>query len=128
MDLLFVNSRVIRNFAVVMSERIKKINDLLRDEVGKILLTELRIDDGILVTVMGARVSPTLEHATLLISIMPKEKSRVVLRKISQQIYFIQQMLNKHLAMHPVPKIRFEIDASIDHAARIDAILQKGAK
>lgn len=111
-----------------MSERIKKINDLLRDEVGKILLTELRIDDGILVTVMGAHVSPTLEHATILISVMPKEKSRVALRKISQQIYFIQQMLNKHLAMHPVPKIRFEIDHSEEQASRIEKILQQVTK
>jgi len=108
-----------------VSERIKKINDLLRDEVGKILLTELRIDDGVLVTVMGARVSPTLEHATVLISVMPKEKSRVALKKISQQIYFIQQVLNKHLAMHPVPKIRFDIDATEEKAERIEKILQK---
>jgi len=111
-----------------MSPRINKLNDLLRDEVGKILLTELRIDDGILVTVMGARVSPTLEHATVLISVIPKEKTRVALRKISQQIYFIQQMLNKRLIMRPVPKIRFEIDRTEEQAGRIEKILEKNAQ
>ncbi len=108
-----------------MSERIKKLNDLLRDEVGKILQSELRLADEVLVTVMSARVSPTLEHATILISVIPKDKAKAVLGTIDKQIYFLQQFLNKRLAMHPVPKIRFEIDHSEERANQIDRILEK---
>lgn len=108
-----------------MSERIKKLNDLLRDEVAKILLTELDKDDNVLVTVVGANVSPTLEHATIKISVFPQDKASGILKKIKKQIYAIQQVLNKRLKMRPIPKIRFEIDATENRANQIEEILNK---
>ncbi|MEK7507441.1 MAG: 30S ribosome-binding factor RbfA [Patescibacteria group bacterium] len=111
-----------------MSERLNKINGLLRDEVGKILRDELDFDSGVLVTVTHALVSPTLEHATIFISTLPKGHEKKTLAQINQQIYKLQQFLNKRLAMRPVPKVRFEVDGSIDRAARIDEILQKTLK
>ncbi|MBI2063121.1 MAG: 30S ribosome-binding factor RbfA [Candidatus Yanofskybacteria bacterium] len=107
-----------------MSDRLKKLNDLLRDEVAKILLIELEKDDGILVTVIGADVSPTLEHATIKISIFPTVKENQILEKIKKRIYQIQQLLNKRLTMRPVPKIRFEVDRSEEHANKIDEMLK----
>ena len=90
-----------------MSDRLKKLNDLLRDEVAKILLAELEKDDNILVTVTGADASGTLEHATIKISVFPLNKAAEVLKGIGKQIYNIQQLLNKRLAMRPIPKIKF---------------------
>ncbi len=110
-----------------MSERIKKLNDLLRDEVGKILVKELEFND-VLVTVVRADISPTLEHATIWISVFPDPKREKVLQKINQQIYRLQQILNKRLAMHPVPKIRFEIDKTEEEAARIEKLIEKTPK
>lgn len=108
-----------------MSERIRKLNDLLRDEVGQILLQEMRQPDGVFVTVLGAMVSPTLEHATIYISILPEDKTKEVLKKLKSGVFDIQQILNKRLVMRPVPKIRFEIDTTEKRASRIEEILQK---
>lgn len=107
-----------------MVERIKKLNDLLRDEVAKILLAELEKGDGVLITVTGANVSPTLEHATIKISVFPLDKAGEILKKIGKQIYHIQQILNKRLKMRPVPKIRFEIDPTEEQASKIDKLFQ----
>jgi ribosome-binding factor A len=108
-----------------MPDRLKKLNDLLRDEVGKILKKELEFNS-ILVTVVWAIISPTLEHATIWISVLPESKRETVLQKINQKIYHIQQILNKRLAMRPVPKVRFEIDKTEEKAAWIEKLLQKG--
>ncbi|MBI2669749.1 MAG: 30S ribosome-binding factor RbfA [Candidatus Yanofskybacteria bacterium] len=108
-----------------MSERIKKLNDLLRDEVAKILLAGLEKDDSILVTVTGADVSSTLEHATIKISVYPDSKARQILKKINQKIYNVQQLLNKRLAMRPIPKIRFEIDQREEQASKINELFKK---
>jgi ribosome-binding factor A len=105
-----------------MSERIKKLNDLLRDEAGKILKKELELND-VMVTVVRAEISPTLEHATIWISVFPDPEREKVLQKINRQIYHLQQILNKKLAMHPVPKIRFEIDKTEEGAARIEKLI-----
>ncbi len=108
-----------------MSERIKKLNNHLRNEVGKIIHDQIVLSDNILITVTDAEVSPTLEHATIKISIYPKDKEKTALKKIKEDIYQIQQILNRRLVMRPVPKIRFEIDISEKHASRIEEILQK---
>ena len=110
-----------------MSERIKKLNDLLRDEVGKILKKELELNDA-LVTVVRADISPTLEHATVWISVFPESKEKLALTEINRQIYRLQQILNKRLTMHPVPKIRFEIDKTEKEAARIEELIDNAAK
>lgn len=124
----FVDLRHSDKFVVlddsIVSERLRKLNDLLRDEVAKILLAELEKDDGVLITVTGANISPTLEHATIKISVYPKNLSEQVLEKINKKIYAIQQMLNKCLAMRPVPKIRFEIDLTEERASKIDKLFQ----
>jgi len=110
-----------------LSERIKKLNDLLRDEAGKILKKELELNDA-LVTVVRADISPTLEHATIWISAFPESQEKSALKEINHEIYSLQQALNKRLAMHPVPKIRFEIDRSEKEAARIEELIEKTPK
>jgi ribosome-binding factor A len=108
-----------------MSEqRILKINNLLQREIGKILQHELEFDNS-LVTVSEVITSPTLEHTTVLISVIPVGEAKNVLQKIKKEIYDIQQILNKRLVMRPIPKIRFEIDHSEEKAGRIEEILQK---
>jgi len=104
--------------------RNKKLNDLLRDVVAKILEEELDIEGAPLVTVMGAEVSPTLEHALIKISIFPANLSSAVLKELRARIYDIQQFVNKSLIMRPVPKIRFEIDATEEKASRIEKLLE----
>jgi ribosome-binding factor A len=110
-----------------MSDRLKKLNDLLRDEAGKILKKELEFND-VLVTVVRADISPTLEHATIWISVLPESKRETALQKINLKIYHLQQILNKRLAMRPVPKIRFEIDKTEEKAARLEELIEKTRK
>jgi ribosome-binding factor A len=111
-----------------LPERLKKLNDLLRDEIGGILQKELGLDEDALVTVVRAVISPTLEHATVWISVLPESKKEAVLQKINRKIYSLQQVLNKRLTMRPVPKVRFEIDRTEEGAARIEKLIDNAAK
>ncbi|PJE50418.1 MAG: ribosome-binding factor A [Candidatus Yanofskybacteria bacterium CG10_big_fil_rev_8_21_14_0_10_36_16] len=106
-----------------MSERIKKVNALIRDEVSRILQKEVDFDEGVFVTVVGADVSPTLEHAKIKVSVFPVENSENVLRQINKEIFNIQQKLNKKLIMRKIPKIRFEIDMSEEYASHVQELL-----
>ncbi len=111
-----------------MGDRLVKLNALLRDVVAKVILEEADIDDSPLVTVVRADVSPTLEHATVWISVLPIDRGPVVLDYLKQHIYHLQQMINQELAMRPVPKIRFEIDTTEERAARIEKLLDEVEK
>ena len=105
--------------------RNKKLNDLLRDVVAKILEEDLDVEGSPLVTVVRAEISPTLEHATIWISVLPVSQSEFVLKELKKQIYHIQQAVNKTLHMHPVPKIRFDLDTTEERAARIEQLLEE---
>jgi len=107
-----------------MSQRIKRINELLRQEISKLILREIEFED-ILVTINQVETSPDLSHAKVKISIMPTEKKELVLRIIDKNIYHLQQALNKKLYMKIVPKIRFEIDQAEIKARKIEEILGK---
>ena len=108
-----------------MTDRIVKINHLLCQEVGRALHEQLRFPDGVLVTVMSADTSRTLEHTTIKISIFPKPAASTVLKSINSQIYLLQQTINKRLAMHPIPKITFRLDDSTERIAKVEQILEK---
>lgn len=107
-----------------MSQRIQKINELLRQEVSQLLLKEVDFDD-ILVTVISVDTSPNLSQAKIKITCLPTERGERALRIINKDIYQIQQQLNKKLNMRFVPKLIFEIDKLENSAQRIEKLLTK---
>ena len=105
-----------------MSQRIKRINELLRQEISKLILREIEFED-ILVTVNQVETSADLSHAKVKISVLPDKKEGLALKVINKKIYQLQQELNKKLYMKIVPKIQFEIDQAEVKAQRIEEIL-----
>lgn len=107
------------------TERINKLNNLVRDVVAAVLQEEFIHDNSALVTVTRAVVSPTLENVTVWVSVLPDSVRKSVYKALKEQIYDLQQSVNKRLIMRPVPKIRFEIDETEEQAARIEKIIEE---
>lgn len=105
--------------------REKKLIKHISVEVAKILHNEVDVGKDVFITVVGVKLSRTLEHATVLISVLPSSLEDKVMEELGRQIYFIQQTLNKRLNLRVVPKIRFEIDETEERAFRIEALLGK---
>ena len=110
-------------FLDMNENREKKLKKLLAVEVSKALQDEVILPNGVFVTVMGVVLSPTLEHATILISIFPLNSSNDTFERLNRKIYQIQQVLNKRLNMRVIPKIRFEIDTTEAEAEKIERLL-----
>lgn len=108
-----------------MSLRIDKVNELIKQEVGKIILLEADLPNSIMVTVMKAETSKDLRYADVFVSVFPFEKKEEVIKILEENIYFMQKILNKRLFMKPLPKIRFKIDESGEYVGKIDEILKK---
>ncbi|MBU4030756.1 ribosome-binding factor A [Patescibacteria group bacterium] len=104
--------------------RIEKVNELLRQEVSKLLLKEVDFE-GAFVTITNVDTAPNLQQSKIMISVLPNEKIEKVLDIMSRNIFHLQKSLNKKLYMRPVPKMIFEIDKVEEHAQRIEEILGK---
>lgn len=107
-----------------MSKRLQRVNELLREEVSKLLLREIDFGQSLL-TVTKVETSVDLKQAKIMISVLPEEKSQRALQILEKNIFHLQQLLNKKLNMRPVPKIYFQIDKSAVNAQRIEELLQK---
>lgn len=104
--------------------RKEKIAELIHREVGEVIGEEIDLSDE-LVTVSRVEISPNHQHATVMITVFPYEKSEEVLTKINREIGALQRIINRRLKMRPVPKISFELDQSEQKGQEIIDILDK---
>ncbi len=106
-----------------MSHRIAKLNSLIQQELGRIIKEEVELPRDVFITISKVETSVDAKHVGVYVSAIPKNKTASVFRKLNQNVYRIQQILNRKLVMRFVPKIRFIIDHSEEHADRIEKIL-----
>ena len=108
-----------------MSKRIEQVNELIQRELGKIILREIDFPQGIMVTLTRVETSVDLGQSKVYVSCFPRGKTKSVLGILNQNIYDIQQRLNKRLKMRIIPKIFFAIERETAEAGRIEEILEK---
>lgn len=108
-----------------MSKRIQQVNELIKRELGKILLRETDFSKNILVTITRVENSVDLKLARIYISCLPEKEIEKVFTVLNKQIYHLQQTMNKRLPMRPVPKIKFIKEKETKKAAEIEELLNK---
>ncbi len=108
-----------------MSHRLEKINELIKQELGKIILENEEFAPGVLATIMGVKTSQDILHANVSVSCYPTKAGEKVLETLNRHIFGLQQGLNKKLRMHPVPKIRFVLDETEAKAQEIEELLDR---
>lgn len=108
-----------------MSQRIPRVNQLIKQEVAKLFLEEMYFGKNVLVTITSVSCSPDLKSAKIELSVMPDNRAKEVLKKINKRIFFLQQALNKKLNMYFVPRICFSIDKGEQKRKRIEELLNK---
>lgn len=106
-----------------MSNRIQRVNSLIKDELGKILLREVDFPKDVLVTITRCETTVNLNGAKIYISVIPENQIDKVSEILDRRIYDIQQALNRRLKMRPIPKIEFEKEEKTKKAARIEELL-----
>ena len=108
-----------------MSKRINKVNELIKQTVSTLLLKEEYFEKDILVTVTQVKTAPDLSKTSVFISVMPEEKSDLVIKVLNRNIYDLQQKFNKKMFMKRVPKIIFRQETKTKEADRIEKLLDE---
>jgi len=108
-----------------MSNRIEKVNSLLRDEIGKILLHDFSFAPDVLVTLTRVEATANLIEAKAFVSVYPEEKSKEILNALRKSVYDIQHKINRTLRQRPIPKIIFVLDKTESKAGRVEELLSE---
>ena len=105
--------------------RIEKVNSLIQRELGNIILKEVDVFPGTLLTITRVECAGNLFSCKVYISVIPEESFKEVLALLNRHIYDLQQQLNKKMQMRPVPKMIFAKETKTVEASRIEELLEE---
>ncbi|MDP3710709.1 MAG: 30S ribosome-binding factor RbfA [bacterium] len=106
------------------SLRVEKLENVLREEISKIIDKDIDLPDDNLLTITRVEISPDVHYADVFVSILGKDP-RGVLEVLRKSVYNIQQPLNKKIRRRPVPAIRFRLDEQELRRESIERSLSK---
>lgn len=92
-----------------MQNRILQINDLIRDGLNDIILRDIDLPKGCLVTIIRVESESDLKTARVYASILPSYFKGKVFKILIRQSKRIQHSLNRKLRIKFVPEIKFTI-------------------
>jgi ribosome-binding factor A len=108
-----------------MSYRLDKLNELIRQELGKILLEEEEFGSGVLVTLLQVKISPDLRDAGIILSVFPTEKEKAVIKKLESHAFGLQKLLTKKISIRTIPKLRFILNSDEAESQKIETLIKK---
>jgi len=105
-----------------MSQRIKKVNELLRHLVAKAI--EDIATKGF-ITVKAVETARNMKHADIWVGVIGEDEASV-LDFLEENRRDIQSEVARQLKSKNVPVLEFKIDHSGEHAAKIEELLKDG--
>ncbi|MDO8507403.1 MAG: ribosome-binding factor A [bacterium] len=106
-----------------MSDRIRKVNELIKHEVAEALKRE---GVGGFVTVKAVETTRDMKHADVWVSIIG-ENEEETLTEIEEKRREVQQAVSAKLTSRNVPAIKFRLDHSGAYAQKIEELLKNGS-
>lgn len=108
------------------SQRQLKFGSLIKRDLSELFQRDFKtLMGGAFVTVTTVKVSPDLGVATVYLSFMLSRSDQQLLQDIQDNTKAIRQELGKKIRhqVRIIPELRFFLDDTAEHAARIDELL-----
>jgi ribosome-binding factor A len=108
-----------------MSQRLDRINELLRREISACIEKHFEFPDT-LVTVHDVETAVDLKNANVFIGVIGSpDQGRAVLNKLNGKRGFIQGVVMKRVVLRNTPLLHFKMDDSIERGVRILNLLDE---
>ena len=110
------------------SDRIRRVNEAMREVLSAAITTELKDPRVGFVTVTAVETSPDLRHARVFVSVLgnPGERRRS-LKAMDSARGFLQRRVGSELRMKHTPQIQFVYDETPERGMRINELLRAEA-
>jgi ribosome-binding factor A len=108
------------------SRRPEQVAETLRQVITDALAREVRDPRVGFVTITGVQVTNELSHARVLVSVPGDEAARErALEGLESAAGFLRSRAARALTTRTVPELHFELDRGLEHAARINELLEE---
>ena len=105
--------------------RTDRVGALLQAALSELLLRGVKDPRVGMVTITGIKLSPDLKHASVYVSTHGDDAvhARMLAGLVSARAY-LQSQAGRQLGLRFTPELRFEIDPSVNAAARLEYLLR----
>lgn len=104
--------------------RIEKLQELIKQELGKMLLTDLKDPRIGFVTVTDVEMTGDLREAKIYVSVMGgAEQVKNSLEGLQSALGFIRREIGQRIRLRFTPEISFALDTSLDYGDHIQKLL-----
>jgi len=109
----------------MQGKRLDRVNQLIKEEVSTLLQRELKDPRLGFVTVTEVETTKDLRTAKVFVSVLGDERQwEASMTALARARGFVRAWLRQHLELRVTPEIEFRADHSLEHAARIQALLK----
>jgi ribosome-binding factor A len=107
------------------SRRPEQVAGTIRQVITDALTREIRDPRVGFVTVTGVLVTNDLSHARVMVSVPGDEGEKArALQGLQSAAGFLRSRAARALTTRTVPELHFELDKGVEHAARIEELLE----
>ena len=104
--------------------RIEKLQELIKQEMSKMLLTDLKDPRIGFVTVTDVEMTGDLREAKIYVSVMGgAEQVKSSLEGLNSALGFIRREIGQRVRLRFTPEISFALDTSLDYGDHIQKLL-----
>lgn len=108
----------------MQGKRLERVNQLIKEEISMLVQRQLKDPRLGFVTITGVDTSPDLKHAKVYVSVLgPEEQWAASFKALESARGYIWGALRKTLDLRVTPELSFRPDRSMEHAARMQALL-----
>ena len=107
-----------------MSRRTAKVEELLREEISRLIQSEMPEDFGI-ISVTRTAVTPDLKLAKIYVSALFIEKEKEIIKALNLKAKEFQKILAGKLPIRYMPRIIFEFDKARHEIDRVEELLEE---
>ena len=110
----------------MQGKRLERVNQLVKEEISAVLQRELKDPRLGFVTVTEVETSKDLRQAKVFVSVLGDEAHwSSSMQALHSARGFIRNWLRTHLDLRVIPVLDFRADRSMEHAARIQTLLDR---
>ena len=105
-------------------ERINKINEEIRRELGSILRGVKDVRIPMMTSIVAVNVTNDLSYAKVYVSVMGSEdEQKRALEGLKSASGYMRREVGRRLTIRHTPELVFQLDHSIEHGAHINEVL-----
>jgi len=107
------------------THRLDKINELIKQEIGSLLISEINLPTDYFVTITKVITSADLGQSKVLVSILPTDKNDQIISQLNNEAGHFRYLLGQRLVIRKIPKLIYSLDISQQKITHVDELIDK---